>query len=133
MVKAFLTILVFVLMLALRSACVQAQADFNLLPASKPHAGQITLDSSAGGQAISVAVATPSPGWFVVSLHLKASCSNTVPLMVGASTLNYTSAKGVTLNACETLDADVDNLADVFVDAGTTAGQVVEYLAVKKR
>ena len=118
------TLLVLLLLVVPTSAL--AQSDFNLIPAAKPFGGQLTLNNTNGGEALAAAT-------LVVSVSLKAACANTVSVMVGGSTLNYSSAKSRTLAPCETLDMDIDNLVDVYVDAGTTASQVMEYIAVRKR
>jgi len=85
--------------------------------------GQKTTDTSNGGEALAASTA-------VVSVSLRAACANTVDVHVGASTVNASSSKGRTLAACETLDLDVKNLDQVYLDSGTTAA-TVEYVGVQ--
>lgn len=71
----------------------------------------------------------------VRAVSFKASCTNTVDVTIGPSSINASSAKGRTLSPCETIDYSVDpsepllNLADYYLDSGTTAA-TVEYNAV---
>lgn len=85
--------------------------------------GQKSLNATNGSEALATTQT-------VCALSVKASCANTVDVMVGATALNYSSSKGRTLSPCEHLDVPVEDPADVFLDAGTTASQIVEYLGV---
>jgi len=85
--------------------------------------GQITLNATNGSEAVAGSQA-------ICALNIKAACANTVDVMVGATGLNYSTSKGRTLAPCASLDVPVEDTADVFLDAGTTASQIVEYVGV---
>ena len=85
--------------------------------------GQKTTDMTNGGETLAASTA-------VLSVSLKAACSNLVSVHVGASTVNASTSLGRTLAPCETLDLDVKNLNVIYVDSGTTTTAVIEYVGV---
>ena len=117
-------LLLILMALAYASSAAAAPVDMReTMPLGPLVHGQKTTNSSNGSEALASTTA-------VRGVQLKSSCTNTVDVHIGATGLNASSSKGYTLSPCETLFIPIDDLADIFVDSGTTTA-IVEYLGVQ--
>lgn len=97
----------------------QANNYFNLIAPSSMKSGQKAVAAANTAEAL-VATSTPC-----LSVTVKAKHANTNMIYVGAS--DVTSSNGFVLDAGEAVTVDIDNVADVYIDADTN-GEGVSFI-----
>lgn len=92
-----------------------------ILPGASVGSGHQTV-AAAGSRVQLTTTSTP-----ILSVTVKALAGNTGTIYVGGS--NVSAANGYELVAGEPISLDVDNLTDVYIDAGVN-GEGVSYIYV---
>jgi predicted secreted Zn-dependent protease len=98
----------------------QVSTTSNLVPASTVISGQKAVTTAGTEVVLDSSTA-------VLSVTVKAKHGNTNMIYVGTNPVS--SSTGFVLDAGEAVSLDVDNLADVYIDADTN-GEGVSYIAV---
>lgn len=105
------------------SISLAAASDVNLVPLKRVVSYGQKAVTTSGTEVQLVASSTPCS-----SLVVKALAANTGKIYVGSNS-SVTTSNGFELNAQESVSLDVDNVQDVYIDAGVN-GEGVSWIAV---